>query len=112
MISLCAGASGWRWTKQTYGQNNNTDKHNIYIYTTVPKRELLINTYLFSCDLVLAARVVTVFSRSLSVLELPLAVDTDELYTVKPLIKDTLKEDKPPNKGQVLLYTHSIENHL
>ena len=30
---------------------------------------------------------------------------------VKLLIKDTPKEDKPPNKGQ-LVYTHSIENHL
>ena len=31
--------------------------------------------------------------------------------TVKSPIKDTLKEDKPPNKGQaeVLMYTHSIE---
>ena len=34
--------------------------------------------------------------------------------TVKPLINDTLKEDKPPNvatkdKPKVLLYTHSIE---
>ena len=27
-------------------------------------------------------------------------------------IRDTLKEDKPPNKGQVLLYIHSMENHL
>ena len=33
-------------------------------------------------------------------------------YTVKPSIKDTLKEDKPPNKGQAdntLVYTYSIE---
>ena len=32
--------------------------------------------------------------------------------TVKPPIKDSLKEDKPPNKGQVksiLLYTHFME---
>ena len=33
--------------------------------------------------------------------------------TVEPPIKDTLKEDKPPNKGQAVVYsTHSIENHL
>ena len=30
---------------------------------------------------------------------------------VKPPIKDTLKEDRPPNKGQDE-NTHSIENHL
>ena len=30
------------------------------------------------------------------------------VHAVKPPIKDTLKEDKPPNKG----YTHCIENHL
>ena len=32
-------------------------------------------------------------------------------YTVEPLIEDTLKEDKPPNKGKAE-YTHSIDNHL
>ena len=34
--------------------------------------------------------------------------------TVKPAIKDTLKEDKPPSKGQAEsnLDTHSIKNHL
>ena len=37
-------------------------------------------------------------------------------YTVKPLIKDTPKEDKPPNKGQAkstLVYTNYRNlNHL
>ena len=35
--------------------------------------------------------------------------------TAIPSIKDTLKEDRPPNKGQAestVVYTHSIENHL
>ena len=33
--------------------------------------------------------------------------------TVKPLIKDTSKEDKPPNKGQAKsTLSRSIENHL
>ena len=31
--------------------------------------------------------------------------------TVKPPIKDTSNEDKPPNKGQAES-THSIKNHL
>ena len=37
------------------------------------------------------------------------------LSTVELPIKDTPKEDRPPNKGQaesILLYTHSILNHL
>ena len=29
--------------------------------------------------------------------------------TVKPLIKDTPKEDRPPNKGH---YTHLVQNNL
>ena len=39
-------------------------------------------------------------------------VSNNGTFTVKPPIKDTLKEDKPPNKGQAEMYTHSIENHL
>ena len=35
----------------------------------------------------------------------------EKCITVKPPIKDTQKEDKPPNKGQAES-THSIENHL
>ena len=38
-----------------------------------------------------------------------------QVGTVKSPIEDTPKEDKPPTKGhkpKVLLYTHSIENHL
>lgn len=32
-------------------------------------------------------------------------------YAVKPPIKDTLEEDKPPYKDK-LLYTHSVQNDL
>ena len=36
------------------------------------------------------------------------------MCTVKPPIKDTPKEDRPPNKGrlEMLLYTHSVQNNL
>ena len=35
------------------------------------------------------------------------------LVTVKLLIKDTPKEDKPPNKKpKVLVYICTVENHL
>ena len=38
------------------------------------------------------------------------------ISTVKPLIKDTPKEDKPPNKGHTTMYSsiiiHSVQNNL
>ena len=42
----------------------------------------------------------------------PGACQVIQWYTVKPLIKDTLKEDKPPNKGQIKSYTHYRKSPL